>query len=132
MPEGIDAPWYDELTDTEKVSYLESANELVTDLRCAAGFFDSVDNKVALPVRSYQPDVSVHYFVQDTDEDPKGLFARIERHVVERGGRAYERRTRDGSVQHFAELRFGSGRVSYRATWIERGTANSKKDERNI
>lgn len=121
MTELNEAPWFDELSDADKAAYIASAAELVYDLRKAANFFNRVDHMRDFPVRSYQPEVDLQYFVQDTDEDPAGLFAILKQHVIDAGGKTFDRPgSDDGTVQHFAEMRFGSGRVAYRVVWIER------------
>jgi hypothetical protein len=121
MTELNEAPWFDSLSDADKAAYIASAAELVYDLRKAATFLNNVSRMRDFPVRSYQPDVHMQYFVQDTDEDPAGLFAILKQHVLDEGGTSFDRPGSDaGTVQHFADLPFGSGRVAYRVVWIER------------
>lgn len=121
MTETYDAPWFDALSDTDKVAYREQALELANDLYRAAEFIRRTNNMRAFPMRSYQPEVDLQYFVNNTsDEDPKGTFAALARNIVAAGGTTFDRHDVErGTVQHNAELRFGSGRVAYRALWIE-------------
>lgn len=120
VTEPNEAPWFDALSDADKAAYIASTAELVYDLRKAATFLNDVSHMRAFPVRSYQPDVHVQYYVQDTDPDPRGLFAMLAKNVTDAGGSTSDRNATDGTVQHFAELPFGAGRVAYRVVWIER------------
>jgi hypothetical protein len=121
MTESNDAPWFDALSDADKASYIASNAELVTDLRKAANYLNNVEHMRRFPIRSYQPEVDLQYFVQDSDEDPRGLFDTLAANVLDAGGTTFDRPGSDsGTTQHIAELRFGSGRVAYRVVWIER------------
>jgi hypothetical protein len=120
-----DAPWFDALTDADKASYIANTAELVTDLRKAAKFLNAVEHMRRFPVRSYQPEVDLQYFVNEADADPRGDFERLSAFVVEAGGTVFDRTDVESStVQHIAEMRFGSGRVGYRVVWIERTQAD--------
>lgn len=121
MTESNDAPWFDALSDADKASYIASAAELVYDLRKAATFMNSVKHMREFPVRSYQPEVDLSYFVQNTDPDPQALFEGIKANILAAGGTCTDKLASDGmSVHHIAQMRFGSGRVAYRVVWIER------------
>lgn len=121
MTKSSEAPWFDALSGDDAAQYLTRGEELVSDLRTAALFMNDIDNMRAFPVRSYQPDVDLQYFVNEADDDPKGDFERLAANIVAAGGSTFDRSDVErGTVQHIAELRFGSGRVAYRAVWIER------------
>lgn len=121
MNASTGAPWFDALSDADRAAYVGACGKLVEDLRAAADFMCSLENIIKFPVRSYQPEVDLQYFVNEADADPRGDFERIAQHVSAAGGYVYTRRdVSEGSVQHIAEMPFGSGRVAYRVVWIER------------
>lgn len=114
-------PWFDALSEADKKAYHAQTDALVADLQAAALFLVDDRHSRAFPVRSYQPEVDLQYFVQDTDADPRGTFEALAKNISAAGGSTFDRSDPDsGTVQHIAELRFGSGRVAYRAVWIER------------
>lgn len=121
MAEKYDAPWFDALSPVDRQAYVDNATQLMIDLHTAASFIGVLGNMKGFPVRSYQPEVDLQYFVQESDADPRGTFEALAKNIVAAGGSTFDRSDADnGSVQHVAELRFGSGRVAYRAVWIER------------
>lgn len=121
MQPEYEKPWFDALNDDDALLYISQGETLVRDLRIAAHFMNNIDNMCAFPVRSYQPEVDLQYFVQQTDADPRGTFEALAKNIVAAGGSTFDRSdAENGTVQHVAELRFGSGRVAYRAVWIER------------
>lgn len=126
MTELNEAPWFDALSDADKAAYVQTHGKLVEDLHAAADFMRELEHMVQFPVRSYQPEVDLQYFVNnEADADPKGDFERIAANVLAAGGVTFDRTDIDSNgVQHIAELYFGSGRVAYRAVWIERTPTN--------
>lgn len=121
MTKSNEAPWYDPLPHADKTAYHGRVDALVSDLYKAAEFLKDDRNARRFPVRSYQPEVDVQYFVNDADADPRGDFEKLAKNVVAAGGSIFDRTDIEhGTVQHIAELRFGSGRVAYRVVWIER------------
>lgn len=121
MTPQYERPWFDALSDADKAAYVQTHGKLVEDLHAAADFMRELEHMVHFPVRSYQPEVDLQYFVQESDADPRGTFEALARNVVAAGGSTFDRSDPDsGTVQHIAELRFGSGRVAYRVVWIER------------
>lgn len=125
MTKSNDAPWYDALSTADKAAYRTRVNALIADLHKAAEFLRDNGNARAFPVRSYQPEVDLQYFVNEADADPRGDFERLAQNVVAAGGTAFDRTdVESNSVQHVAELAFGSGRVAYRVVWIERTQAD--------
>ena len=121
MTESNEAPWFDALSNADKALYFAKYEELIRDLHQAATFLHFSERMRRFPVRSYQPEVDLQYFVNEADADPRGDFERLAQNVVAAGGTTFDRSdVESGTVQHNAELRFGSGRVAYRVVWIER------------
>lgn len=121
MTPQYERPWFDALSEADKKAYHTQTDALVADLQAAAAFLVDDRHSRAFPVRSYQPEVDLQYFVNDADADPRGTFEALARNVVAAGGSTFDRSDAEtNSVQHIAELRFGSGRVAYRVVWIER------------
>lgn len=122
MTDQHDAPWYDDLTDTDKVEYHRHYLQLLDDLREMTDVLDMTAQRRMFPIRTYTPEVTISFFVPTNEGavDPQTTFDAVAAFVEAAGGKVEHRKTRAGDVHHVAELLFGSGRASYRATWIER------------